>query len=146
MMHAYRCPSDSVLISVLPSLTPAYVSVFFRYTLLHLHIGHHRAAQSCHRGTQQVRGRCLGGELGVTGPRSLPSCLSRGPPSSLLSALPGITAWLPWCTMDFACGLMTLSTDASHSTILQVTWACPSISKTPRASGTPPLLAAACCS
>lgn len=53
------------------------------------------------------------------------SCHPRVPLTSLPCTLKGITGWLPWCTMDSACGLMTLSMTASPSTTQQVTLGLP---------------------
>lgn len=51
---------------------------------------------------------------------------SQGPSDLFaLYTFEGITVWLPWCTMDFACGLMTLSMTVSPSITQQVTLGLP---------------------
>lgn len=51
---------------------------------------------------------------------------SQGPTDLFaLYTIEGITVWLPWCTMDSACGLMTLSMTASPSITQQVTLGLP---------------------
>lgn len=45
--------------------------------------------------------------------------------TSFPCTLKGITVWLPWCTMDSACGLTTLSMTASPSTTQQVSLGLP---------------------
>lgn len=76
----------------------------------------------------------------MVGPRSRSSCLSSGPQSPWPSALPGITAWLPWCTTASACGPTTSSTTVSPSTTLQVFQACPLSLQHPQSLGSPTLL------
>lgn len=53
------------------------------------------------------------------------SCHPGVPLTFLPCTLAGITVWLPWCTMDSACGLMTLSMIAFPSTTQQVTLGLP---------------------
>lgn len=129
------CTHTDICLSVCaqPCATPSHSHSCVSFLQISSSTSIHRAPRDCPKPPLWYtagKGQVPGGTAGVTGPRSLPSCTSRCQ-STLLSALPGITVWLPWCTMGFACGPVTLCTTASRSTTQQVTLARPTASSTP---------------